>query len=59
MILIVIFFYPVTKEVERLNSLPETVKEKFTKPITELALEHVAANLIPDYISPEDLGMDY
>ena len=37
-------------EAERLSNLPESIKRKFDKKITELALEHVAANEIPDYI---------
>jgi hypothetical protein len=41
-------------EAERLNNLPESIKKKFDKKITELALEHVAANQIPDYIVEEE-----
>jgi len=41
-------------EAERLNNLPESIKKKFHKKITELALEHVAANQIPDYIVEEE-----
>lgn len=41
-------------EVERLENLPVEVKDKFDKKITELALEHVADNYIPDYASEEE-----
>ncbi len=37
-------------EVKRLEDLPYTVKKSFAKKITEVALEHVAKNDIPDYI---------
>lgn len=37
-------------EAERLNNIPFTVRKKFDKKITELALEHVADNDIKDYI---------
>ncbi|HHE38019.1 MAG TPA: hypothetical protein ENL20_05540 [Candidatus Cloacimonetes bacterium] len=37
-------------EVERLSNLPYTLKRSFNKKITEIALEHVAANEIPDYV---------
>jgi len=37
-------------EVERINKLPTYVKQKFDKKITEIALEHVAENVVPDYI---------
>ncbi len=45
-------------EVERLSNLPYTLKRSFKKKITEMALEHVAANEIPDYAvnnSEEDI----
>ena len=43
-------------EVERLSNLPYTLKRSFKKKITEMALEHVAANEIPDYVisNPEE-----
>ncbi len=41
-------------EAERLSNLPYSIKKKFDKKITALALEHVAANQIPDYIAEED-----
>ncbi len=41
-------------EAERLSNLPYSIKKKFDKKITELALEHVAANQIPDYIVEEE-----
>jgi len=37
-------------EVQRINSLPSYVKQKFSTKITELAMEHVAENEVPDYI---------
>ncbi|MDD2331106.1 MAG: hypothetical protein PHI68_00485 [Candidatus Cloacimonetes bacterium] len=37
-------------EVERINKLPTYVKQKFEQKITELAMEHVAENIVPDYI---------
>ena len=41
-------------EAERLSNLPYSIKKKFNKKITQLALEHVAANEIPDYIAEEE-----
>ncbi|MDD3049593.1 MAG: hypothetical protein PHR06_00435 [Candidatus Cloacimonetes bacterium] len=40
-------------EINRLNSLPDFVKEKFDDKLTEVALTHVAQNEIPDYITEE------
>jgi hypothetical protein len=37
-------------EVQRLNNLPPIVRQNFDKKITEVAMDHVASNLIPDYI---------
>jgi hypothetical protein len=37
-------------EVQRLNNLPPIVRQNFDKKITEIAMDHVASNLIPDYI---------
>lgn len=37
-------------EAERLSSLPDIVKMKFKQTVTEKSLEHVASNVIPDYI---------
>jgi hypothetical protein len=37
-------------EVLRLKALPTYVKQKFTEKITEIALDHVAENEVPDYI---------
>jgi len=37
-------------EVARLNGLPPYVKQKFTEKITEIGMDHVAQNEIPDYI---------
>lgn len=40
-------------EAERLSNLPYSVKKNFKGKITNLALEHIAANEIPDYIVEE------
>lgn len=40
-------------EVHRLSNLPFTIRQNLGKKITEMALEHVAANEIPDYIFSE------
>jgi hypothetical protein len=40
-------------EVARLNNLPTGLKQRFDKKITEVALDHVASNVIPDYIIEE------
>jgi len=47
-------------EVNRLNTLPFSVKKTFPAKITEFALEHVAKNEIPDYIveQEEEIDMD-
>lgn len=37
-------------EVQRLNNLPSVVRQNFDKKITEVAMDHVASNIIPDYI---------
>ena len=37
------------KEVQRLNDLPEFIKCKFKGKLTEVAMDHVAVNDIPDY----------
>ncbi len=41
-------------EVERLSNLPFTVKKDFGKKITEVALNHVIKNDVPDYIVGEE-----
>lgn len=38
-------------ESHRINQFPSYVKQKFDKKITVLAMEHVADNEVPDYIS--------
>ncbi len=38
-------------EVERLSNLPFTLRKSFKKKVTEMALEHVVNNEIPDYAS--------
>jgi DNA-directed RNA polymerase subunit K/omega len=40
-------------EAERLSNLPYSVKKNFKDKITNLALEHIASNNIPDYIVEE------
>ncbi len=37
-------------EVLRLNSLPSYIKQKFPEKITELAMDHISQNEIPDYM---------
>ena len=37
-------------EVIRLNSLPSYIKQKFPDKITELAMDHIAQNEVPDYM---------
>ncbi|MDZ4122165.1 MAG: hypothetical protein U1C33_07065 [Candidatus Cloacimonadaceae bacterium] len=37
-------------EVQRINTLPSYVKQKFNTKVTEMAMEHVADNEVPDYI---------
>jgi hypothetical protein len=37
-------------EVLRINSLPSYIKQKFDRKITEIAMEHVAQNEVPDYL---------
>lgn len=37
-------------EVLRINALPSYIKQKFDRKITEIALEHVAQNEVPDYL---------
>lgn len=38
-------------EIQRINQLPAHVKSKFMKKITVIAMEHVAENDVPDYIT--------
>ncbi len=52
-------------EVQRLASLPSVIKKQFEGKITETALEHVAENMIPDYLGdipegsePEDENLN-
>ena len=37
-------------EINRINQLPVYVKQKFAQKITEISLEHVAENEVPDYL---------
>ncbi|MFO7896213.1 MAG: hypothetical protein R6U84_04705 [Candidatus Cloacimonadales bacterium] len=43
-------------EAERLSNLPYSVRKNFTKKLTSMALDHIAANEIPDYIV-EEMGL--
>lgn len=45
-------------EVNRLNSLPFSVKKSFPSKITEFAMDHVAKNEIPDYIVEQEETID-
>nr|MDK2850153.1 hypothetical protein [Candidatus Cloacimonadota bacterium] len=38
-------------EAHRINNFPSFVKQKFDKKITVLAMEHVADNEVPDYVT--------
>ena len=38
-------------EAHRINQFPTFVKQKFAKKLTVMAMEHVADNEVPDYIS--------
>ena len=38
-------------EIQRVNTLPPHVKSRFPEKITVMAMEHVASNEIPDYIT--------
>lgn len=45
------------KEVERMNKLPQSIKDAFKKTITEEALEHIAKNFVPDYMFESNEAM--
>ena len=45
------------KEVERMNKLPQSIKDSFKRTITEEALHHVAKNYIPDYMFESNEAM--
>ncbi len=38
-------------EIQRINTLPSHVKQRFPEKITVMAMEHVAENEVPDYIT--------
>lgn len=40
-------------EVQRLSNLPGVIKKQFEYKITETALDHVATNMVPDYLVEE------
>jgi hypothetical protein len=44
-------------EVDRLSNLPYTVRKNFNEKITKMALKHIAANQIPDYIIEQSLDL--
>ena len=41
-------------EAHRINQFPSFVKQKFDKKLTVMAMEHVADNEVPDYVSELD-----
>ncbi len=41
-------------EVQRLSNLPYTIKKSLKGKLTSIALEHIAANEIPDYVMEEE-----
>ncbi len=45
-------------EVNRLSELPYSVKKKFPKKITEMAIENVAKNHVPDFILDQEDSID-
>lgn len=45
------------KEVERMNQLPQSIRDAFKRPITEEAIEHIAKNHIPDYMFESNEAM--
>ncbi len=49
-----IFLLLANLESERLSNLPYSVKKKFNKKLTTMALEHIAQNDIPDYVFDMD-----
>ncbi len=48
-----LFLLMANLEVERLNNLPYTIKKQLKGKLTNIALEHVAENIIPDYVVEE------
>lgn len=46
-------------EVNRLNTLPQKVKNTFPEKITEMAMKHVAQNNIPDYIIEQEEVLNF
>ena len=42
------------EELKRISTLPYLIQKKFDKKLTTIALEHVAADEIPDYFVPEE-----
>ncbi len=45
-------------EAKRLSDLPRSLKDRFEKKLTEVALEHVATGIIPDYVIEEEDEID-
>lgn len=50
-----LFLLMANLEVDRLNNLPYTVKKQLKGKLTNIALEHVAENNVPDYVLNEAL----
>ncbi|MCF7793154.1 MAG: hypothetical protein K9N09_11385 [Candidatus Cloacimonetes bacterium] len=48
-----LFLLMANLEVARLSNLPFTVKKQLKGKLTNIALEHVAENNIPDYVMKE------
>ncbi len=44
-----LFLIAAEKEAQRLRKLPKVIKEQFKKHLCQEAIEHVAANNIPEY----------
>jgi hypothetical protein len=47
------------REIQRLNDLPDFLKSKFDGKLTEIAMDHVAVNDIPDYIEEIEKHAEY
>jgi hypothetical protein len=45
-------------EVQRLSNLPGVIKQQFEGKITEIALQHVAENMVPDYLVDQPEAME-
>lgn len=47
------------REIQRLNDLPDFLKAKFEGKLTEVAMNHIAINDIPDYIEEIEKHAEY